>query len=1058
MADPDKIRLRSPGGQVIEEVPSRVLLRIAQGYTVDQETVRTTVADREGGLTERVVAGSEFLDESAAAREQGQAVLPIVAPEQLEEARRQDFERERQAAVTADSNPLATGLRNAAGMMPGLTEAGALLGSSIRAATDPHSGGVDVEYTQTMERFQALDAEDRNAALAGQMVGLLGPALATGGASLLSRAGATGAAEAVGMLRAFGPSGVSEVIGQGAMRRLARAGAGRATSVATGLALEGAIGNAYTTFALDRMQNRPLSAEALAADATIGGLVGFGLGGAATAFRRGAQRLVRTPGGQFVNGARVVDNSAVGYQERARRIMAGEAAPEGGAIVNMLANSPIGGLDEAGQQAVRYMADPAVARVADEASSRLPEAAGRLAGQMNDLRTQASDLIGSFRRAEHIGADLFTGTEDVLRADLGVDGVLGAVGMAGRGSIQEAAEQAAEAAAKRAGRPYTPQAYGFNRVRQLLGANINGAARTAFSRVEALANQLQERARANAANAFRTAKAAEDAATANDAAEAAARAARAADDVEPSTIPPVGAGPRAGGARGMADTVFGEGAARAAVSKPADMASRYQELLRTRAQVEEAIRVATRGKANPEALEALGAVQKALDNAVYDETAWGNAARLQRSVDDAITGSGNGLQSALRGGVSMSNFLEEKARVFSPKGLARVLGTEDQAYEASLFQALSLASADLDNLASAAASRNMRGGSGMSAQASAMRRALEETRLYAEVNGMVNRALTQELRGSGLGRQLFPAARMAVGAVSGGIAGQVLGDAGLEGGILGGIAGAFLRPVSSMMRVAALGRVFQRQATRSSQAMGLVKQAISTTGRTLAAVTRPGLVFSAFNVIDNYRELREEFEDVRAELDELRNGPEALHARVTQQTQAINEVDPELAMYTQQTMIKAISYLDANMPRTAEDPLGLRKPVPPSASEMSAFVARYRAIDDPVSVLVDFATGRLRAESMEAFAYVYPELHASYASGISQAFIEAKQVPYQARLQAAMFFGVPEQTLTPTFLAAMQSNYHQTEQQARTNQAVSRRNPQSLANQAQSATDRFQGA
>jgi len=346
----------------------------------------------------------------------------------------------------------------------------------------------------------------------------------------------------------------------------------------------------------------------------------------------------------------------------------------------------------------------------------------------------------------------------------------------------------------------------------------------------------------------------------------------------------------------------------------------------------------------------------------------------------------------------------------------------------------------------------------VSGLAAAARRDLADTRVYAEVAQGYRGALTQELRGSGFGRQIFPAARVAVTGAAGGMLGGFLagGPGAVAGGALGAVAGAFLRPASSIGRIANLSQVFQRQGSALLAAKKGLAAALGTSGRLLGRVSRPAAVLSAFQSWTSYKDLQEQYNDVKAELDDLRNAG-AIQARLEMQSKGLAQLDPDLVMHFQNTQMRAMEYLDLNMPRTTEDPMGFRAPTPPSASAMSAFVARYRALDNPVSLMWDFAEGRVRSEAVEAVSYVYPELYQEMGKLVADAIIQRRgNVPYQARVQAALYFQVPDQTMSPSFLTAMGSTYHQTEQQTRAVQAIARRNDTLLSRQSRTMSDRFQ--
>jgi hypothetical protein len=170
-------------------------------------------------------------------------------------------------------------------------------------------------------------------------------------------------------------------------------------------------------------------------------------------------------------------------------------------------------------------------------------------------------------------------------------------------------------------------------------------------------------------------------------------------------------------------------------------------------------------------------------------------------------------------------------------------------------------------------------------------------------------------------------------------------------------------------------------------------------------------------------------------------------AQLGQATRSATALDPGLGEAMQLQGARALTYLARELPQQGTDPLtGKRQPA--SAGQVDSFLLTYRAVEDPLVLLDDLGAGRLRTETAEAVQWVYPNLFADMAIGVSEQMQKAKDVPFTTRIQVGLMMGIPgDNLMTGPALLSFQQNYAgaQTPEQAQVMGLNERRAAQAAA-------------
>jgi hypothetical protein len=134
----------------------------------------------------------------------------------------------------------------------------------------------------------------------------------------------------------------------------------------------------------------------------------------------------------------------------------------------------------------------------------------------------------------------------------------------------------------------------------------------------------------------------------------------------------------------------------------------------------------------------------------------------------------------------------------------------------------------------------------------------------------------------------------------------------------------------------------------------------------------------------------------------------------------MEDVAPSMSAAAAAHVANAASFLASKAPTTWEDPLGRVKLV--DKHSQARFDRYAETVLDPLSVLARMQNGTLSQEHAEALKEVYPAMFADVQRRVMDAMIEAKSVPFDARITAGILFDTPADALMqPELIAATQA-------------------------------------
>lgn len=154
-------------------------------------------------------------------------------------------------------------------------------------------------------------------------------------------------------------------------------------------------------------------------------------------------------------------------------------------------------------------------------------------------------------------------------------------------------------------------------------------------------------------------------------------------------------------------------------------------------------------------------------------------------------------------------------------------------------------------------------------------------------------------------------------------------------------------------------------------------------------------------------------------INELANNPAAMQSVLEQQSGDLYEHAPDTATALGAASTRAVTYLASVMPVPKDD--GLGGTLPPSRAEIAAFNRRYEAVANPDSVLKQAAAGTLTPEAVEAVKAVYPRRFEVMRQEIEAKLLTHGPPPYQTQLMLSMLLGQPlRSSLSPLAIRAYQ--------------------------------------
>lgn len=141
---------------------------------------------------------------------------------------------------------------------------------------------------------------------------------------------------------------------------------------------------------------------------------------------------------------------------------------------------------------------------------------------------------------------------------------------------------------------------------------------------------------------------------------------------------------------------------------------------------------------------------------------------------------------------------------------------------------------------------------------------------------------------------------------------------------------------------------------------------------------------------------------------------------------------PQAAEAANATAQRAIGYLQRQLPpepargRTLTPQAATRLSTPPP-EEMERFLAKARAVADPMSLIEDVANGRVSRDAVEAVREVYPEYFADLqAKVMANLSTRTEELSYEQEADLSRLLGIPAHpTFDPAFMARQQAVFVQ---------------------------------
>lgn len=170
----------------------------------------------------------------------------------------------------------------------------------------------------------------------------------------------------------------------------------------------------------------------------------------------------------------------------------------------------------------------------------------------------------------------------------------------------------------------------------------------------------------------------------------------------------------------------------------------------------------------------------------------------------------------------------------------------------------------------------------------------------------------------------------------------------------------------------------------------------------------------------------DDYEKKAKTISEYANNPEKLIDKVTKDTEKIAEHAPNVASMLQANMASGVSFLYGKMPIAKEaTPFEEKRVV--SKSEIAQFEKYFSAVSQPLEVLAHVKNGTLAKEHIEALASVYPKLYSEMQKEILNqvaSMKSPKSIPYSRKISISRFLGSPvHSSLTPQSLMMNQAAF-----------------------------------
>ena len=156
-------------------------------------------------------------------------------------------------------------------------------------------------------------------------------------------------------------------------------------------------------------------------------------------------------------------------------------------------------------------------------------------------------------------------------------------------------------------------------------------------------------------------------------------------------------------------------------------------------------------------------------------------------------------------------------------------------------------------------------------------------------------------------------------------------------------------------------------------------------------------------------------------LAELVANPEKMLAIISDRTNGIMQIDPEMALEMQQSMMRSVQFMSRYNLNENSNPLtGNPNPVV-SALDIMTYERSWDAAMDPRVIVNEVGTGTLTQESLEAARFVYPKMTEELATKAQMSIMGNRKTNLQQRLQVGLLTSTPDSSLLPGFQSVYNS-------------------------------------
>ena len=156
------------------------------------------------------------------------------------------------------------------------------------------------------------------------------------------------------------------------------------------------------------------------------------------------------------------------------------------------------------------------------------------------------------------------------------------------------------------------------------------------------------------------------------------------------------------------------------------------------------------------------------------------------------------------------------------------------------------------------------------------------------------------------------------------------------------------------------------------------------------------------------------------------SNPSVTEQTIANNTAPIRAHNLQLGFAIEENLKKRLGYYHAMAPKApvTASPL-VRSRWEPAPGETHELAIRIRAGEDPLSILDDFAAGRLHPAAVETVETLWPALYGQMQVELAERITELREdLPYEKRLQLSTMFQVPvESTAEPEFIKTLQDQY-----------------------------------